>query len=219
MELKHYGSIVLRRWWVIVALVILAAISAVAFRPQVQQSYQAGLKLAFTHENEKTSQSFFSSEYYNYLSAEYLLDDLISTIESPAFVADVQAHTKNNPAGSISAKKAHRVLELTITSGTKEDAIGMGETVASLLADPNSRYLTSLTKEKTIVSVIQPATITGVPGESRKMTDLGLRVVLALLAGIGLAFLLDYLDDSIRGIGDIETATGLRVIAEIPKTK
>jgi capsular polysaccharide biosynthesis protein len=37
----------------------------------------------------------------------------------------------------------------------------------------------------------------------------------ALAAGVALAFLLDYLDDSVRGARDLE-ALGLAVVGEIP---
>jgi capsular polysaccharide biosynthesis protein len=42
--------------------------------------------------------------------------------------------------------------------------------------------------------------------------------VLALAVGLGLAFLLDYLDDSLRDAAEAE-ALGWRVLAEIPRKR
>ncbi len=53
-------------------------------------------------------------------------------------------------------------------------------------------------------------------GPSRAALYMVLRVVLGLFAGVGLAFLLEYLDDSLRTAGEVEAATGLAVLAEIP---
>jgi capsular polysaccharide biosynthesis protein len=52
----------------------------------------------------------------------------------------------------------------------------------------------------------------------REQLDLPLRLLLALAAGIALAFLADYLDDRVRGREDVERM-GLRVVGEIPKKR
>jgi capsular polysaccharide biosynthesis protein len=54
------------------------------------------------------------------------------------------------------------------------------------------------------------------PGLKQRL-DLPLRLVLALLAGIGLAFLLEYLVPRIQTRKDME-ALGVDVLAEIPRT-
>jgi capsular polysaccharide biosynthesis protein len=46
--------------------------------------------------------------------------------------------------------------------------------------------------------------------------DLPVRLLLALAAGLALIFLLDYLDDSVRGKAELE-AMGIPVLAEVPK--
>ena len=46
--------------------------------------------------------------------------------------------------------------------------------------------------------------------------DLPIRVLLALGVGLALTFLLDYLDDSVRGKAELE-AMGIAVLAEVPK--
>jgi capsular polysaccharide biosynthesis protein len=45
-----------------------------------------------------------------------------------------------------------------------------------------------------------------------------LRIALGLLVGVGLLFLLDYLDTSVRSRREVESL-GLRVIGEIPKDR
>jgi capsular polysaccharide biosynthesis protein len=50
----------------------------------------------------------------------------------------------------------------------------------------------------------------------RERLDLPIRLFLALLAGVALAFLLDYLDDTVRDQADLE-AMGITVLGEIPR--
>ncbi len=57
-----------------------------------------------------------------------------------------------------------------------------------------------------------------VPPSLSERLDLPVRLLLALLAGIALAFLLDYLDDSIRGRQDLEEMD-IPVMAEVPRRR
>jgi capsular polysaccharide biosynthesis protein len=50
----------------------------------------------------------------------------------------------------------------------------------------------------------------------RERLDLPIRLFLALLAGIALAFLLDYLDDTVRDQAELEEM-GITVLGEIPR--
>jgi capsular polysaccharide biosynthesis protein len=50
----------------------------------------------------------------------------------------------------------------------------------------------------------------------RERLDLPIRLFLALLAGVALTFLLDYLDDTVRDQAELE-AMGITVLGEIPR--
>jgi capsular polysaccharide biosynthesis protein len=54
------------------------------------------------------------------------------------------------------------------------------------------------------------------PGVRRGAFDVAVRTLLGLVVGIALAFLLHYLDDTIRDRADLERALGLPVMAELP---
>jgi len=69
-----------------------------------------------------------------------------------------------------------------------------------------------------VITVIDPPTLVpGGPG-LRERLDLPLRLALALVAALGLVFLLDYLDDTVRNAEDLEEM-GLVVLAEIPRRR
>ena len=51
------------------------------------------------------------------------------------------------------------------------------------------------------------------------ISEIGLRTVIGLLIGIGLAFLLDYLDASVRTRDEAEDLLRLPVLGEIPRTR
>lgn len=66
-------------------------------------------------------------------------------------------------------------------------------------------------------SVISPAVAPELPSGPRRGIILLASLVAGLLGGVGLAFLLEYLNRTVRGIDDIEDAVGLKVIGTIPK--
>mgnify|MGYP001815928934 CR=1 FL=1 len=66
-------------------------------------------------------------------------------------------------------------------------------------------------------TLIDAATPPGEPYEPNLMRTVTLALVVGLLLGLGAAFLVDYLDTSIRDEGDLQAATGLPNLGTIPR--
>jgi uncharacterized protein involved in exopolysaccharide biosynthesis/Mrp family chromosome partitioning ATPase len=64
--------------------------------------------------------------------------------------------------------------------------------------------------------LVEPAAVPIRPVKPKKMLDLTLSVILGLFAGVGLAFFLDYMDQTVHGREDAENVLGLPVLSEIP---
>lgn len=225
MELKIYWEIIVRRAWVVVAVFTLAlgaSLLGFALIPQAI-SYQATVRVAVKAPAEpKTGDYYGYDEYYSYLTSEFLNDDLIELIQGPDFLRTVQARLQPKyatpPGGSIQAKKAHRVLTMTITSGTENGALDLAQAAYEALSQENASgraYYDQLTEKEPAVSIVQSPVITSGPG-TRSVLDLVLRGIVGLFAGLALAFLIDYLDDTIRNAKDAESLLGVPTLGEIP---
>lgn len=70
-------------------------------------------------------------------------------------------------------------------------------------------------QEVSNVSVVQGATKPLEPIRPKRGRNIALGVLLGILGGIGLAFVLDYVDDSMRTDADVERRLGLPVLASI----
>lgn len=222
MELRQYWSILKGKLWVVVVLTGLAFVFSVLFKPEYQESYQAQTKLAIKPNTQALAGSYYSAEYYDYLASEYLVDDIAAAVETGAFMADIQERLKTRPGGppfgAITTKKMHRVLTIDVTSSRMADATDIARTAGELLAEPGAKYWKQLGASSVDVAVIQPAVIVAAPGEKRTLLDIGIKTLLGLMVGVGLAFLLDYLDDTLRTRGDVE-ALGLPLLGEVPREK
>lgn len=226
MELRQYWSIVWDRRLVVLGvtlLALLAAVVSVVALPQPLPSYQATIQLAVTPTRFPELSYQVYSEYYAFLASEYLNDDLINVIEGNGFQDALKARYANRPggtpSGSVKGKKAHRVVTFTISSDRGEDAMAMAQGIQELLADPgpnDPKYLEMFSAQQPRVVTIDPPRLIVQPGVRRGTFDVAVRTLLGLVVGIALAFLLHYLDDTIRDRDDLERSLGLPVVAEIP---
>lgn len=226
MELRTYWSVVVRRGWLIAgvfALALAASIGGFALVPQAI-SYQASLSLAVRPLPEPKTGVYYSfDEYYAYLSSEYLNDDVIELVQGTTFMKDLQNRLASRypvpPSGSIKAKKAHRVLSITVTSGTADGALALAQAAAEALSpdsESGKRYFEQLTAKDLLVTTVDPPTIVAGPG-ARSVLDLALRAILGLMAGLALAFVVDYLDESLHDPEEVERLLGVPILGTIPR--
>ena len=81
-----------------------------------------------------------------------------------------------------------------------------------------SRISEAMDSEKiTNVSLIEPAHSPLKPVSPKKMLNLILAIFLGAFGGLGLAFFLEYLDDKIEKVEDVEESLDLPVLASIPE--
>jgi len=67
------------------------------------------------------------------------------------------------------------------------------------------------------IAIIDPAQQPNRPFQPRKMRDLALAMIIGLTLGVGLAFLLEHLDDSIKSLYDLEKACSLPSLGMVPR--
>ncbi|HVC33351.1 MAG TPA: hypothetical protein VNL16_07565 [Chloroflexota bacterium] len=226
MELRQYWQVVVDRAAIVIGVFLVALVVAAAsvyLIPQVAAPYQASLILSVQPQPEPKTGNYYAYDgYYSYLTSEYLNDDLINVVETNDFLQRVRGQVKDfpggAPSGSITGEKAHRVLHLTISSPTAAGALALARTVEAILTGPdaNTTVFDALSRQAnpTVSVISQPQIVSGPAGRSA-ILNLAARALVGLALGIGLAFLLDYLDDSVRS-GEIQKLTGLTVVGEIP---
>ena len=87
--------------------------------------------------------------------------------------------------------------------------------VVQVIETEAESYFAQLTTDSAVVAVIDPPSVVQAATPLRQRLDLPLRLILALVAGLAIAFVLDYADDSIRERDDL-APLGLPVLAEVP---
>ena len=221
MELRLYWRIVKRRLWLVLVLLVAFGSSYVLFSPIPSTSYVATMRYVIGLRPEKVSEEYYGYDrYYTWLTAEYLIDDLAEVAKSRVFAQDVAAVSGLSiPPGVIqgatSAGKLHRILSIQAVWHDEDELARIAGAISQVMRDQSETYFSQLGTESAVVSLIDPPSISPIGPSLRQRLDLPLRMILALVVGIGLTFILDYLDDSIRDRYDVQDLQ-MSVLGEIP---
>ena len=225
MELKQYAQIVIMRWWLPAALilvVLLASIPGQLSPPPI--SYQASMRFAVGVVPEPRNGTYYTYDrYYTWLASEYLVDDLAEIIKSSTFASAVSEELASAgvrvPAGAIGAStqagKLHRILNVSISWGDEGELRAIANATVKVLKERNAEFMAQLGTENAQATLIDPPVVFPISPSLATRLDVPIRACLALITGIALAFLLHYLDDSVRSRQQLE-AMGLRVLGELP---
>lgn len=222
MELRAYGSVIWRWKWLIAVVALLTFAASFVIQVRESATYEAVVRLALKPNLPLTSTEYSPAEhqYYEYVASEYLNDDVMEVTEGASFqaaVAERAAAALNRPVSvSFESDKAHKLLFFTVSANDPAEAVAVGAAIAELLTDPNSSFYAMFVSYNPSVTLVDEIKAEPAAGASRALLFVVLRVVLALVAGLGLAFLLEYLDDTLRSAREVEALTGLAVLAEIP---
>jgi capsular polysaccharide biosynthesis protein len=229
MELRDYWAILRRRWWIPVLLGLLVGLlSLIQLRPWQPKppQYVASLRMlvGVMPATDAAITAYYDPRYYAWLTSEYLVDDFTEVVRSRLFADNVSQRLSGSNItvspgviqGSAATGKQHRIISLSLTDPDEAQLRQMADAAAAELAENAPVYFQQLGTNGAGVTLIDGPTIGAVGPSVRDQVELPLRVLLGVLVGIGLVFLLHYLDTSVRTAHELE-AVGLRVLGAIPK--
>lgn len=221
MELRQYWRIVLRRLWMVILLVAVVLGASLALRSPRPVLFQASMRFNVGLEPESKGGDYYSYDrYYAWLASEYLIDDLTEVVKSAAFAEAVSRELPdiNFGAGTITADKKHRIMTVRIVWGNEEELRSIAEATVRVIQEQSGDFFGQLGDKEPDIRLIDPPSIAPAPRSLKEKLDLPIRLILALLAGLALTFLLDYLDDTVRDRAELE-AMGIEVLGEIPPAR
>ncbi len=230
MELREYGRILRRRWWLPLGLALLVGlISGVQLRPwqTPPPTYAASVRLLLgVLPAADADVTAYDPRFYAWRTSEYLVDDFTQVVASELFSQAVSQRLAQQglqiPPGTIRGSattgQQHRIITLSLSWGDPEELAQIAQAAVDELEENAGRYFQALGTEGASVTLLDGPHVSPVGPGLRRRLEWPLRVILAFLVGVGLVFLLEYLDTSVRGQEDLE-ALGLEVLGTIPKRR
>lgn len=229
MELRHYWNILRRSWPLVVGLPLVVALLTIVLSFVLPSGYavQTSMLVTLPCLSSTTGITLPNEDRQAcWSAAEFVLDDALQLVESERFAADVgtwistQHQQQIDPeviSAGIAAERKHRTLYLDVTAGSADHALWIAQGATAQLAEQGLRYWRPTpTNESLSISVVDaPVKAEPAKGLVGLALDIVLRSLLALLLAVGIAFLLHYLDQSLRRPDDVE-ALGFELVGAIP---
>ncbi|MBI5033979.1 MAG: hypothetical protein HZB51_25950 [Chloroflexi bacterium] len=228
MELRDYARVLLRYWWLIVLLVVVVGVGSFVFRVQPAPQYSASVRFTIGVDAPAAKEvSGYDPILTSYQASEYIRDDFVEIIRSDIFADDVNAILKKSGVNDVqigrgnlgaAIEKQRRLMSLSVTWDDAAQAQKIADAAVKNLTENNAKYFAQLGSTGANITIIDHPVVSPVGRSLRDQMDIPIRVLIALLAGVALAFILDYLDTAVRDARDVESL-GLKVVGEIPRGK
>lgn len=223
MELRDYLTVVWRRKWYVVLAMLVAAGSAVTFSMRTTPLYEATSKVFAGPRSvgeddvagalqELSFSRELTASYAEVLRSRGLAEQVIEETGaniSPAELAS-QVETRTVPDT--------RIIEITVTHTSPRQAQRFAnEIAAEFVEDEDGTYGG---RSEVFASVFERALLPASPVSPKPLRDGLLGAALGLALGIGMAFLMNQLDSTLRTSSDVEDAfAAVPVLATIPAAR
>jgi capsular polysaccharide biosynthesis protein len=154
-----------------------------------------------------------------------LTDDLGVIIKTQDFADKLARRIESRYAERLETKdiieafqtrKLHRALIITITTGKEALTRHLAEAADDVLRTEGAAYFTRDGRQPVNVNVIDPPRDPKAPSIIRRFLDVIIQAAVAFVAGVGLAFVLHYLDNRIQDADDATRTLGSPVLGVIP---
>jgi capsular polysaccharide biosynthesis protein len=223
LDLRDYYHIIRKRIWLIVAIVLISTIvTGIVSMYVLQPIYQASTKLIVNKSDEAIGGSQLDLNTVN-LNIR-LIDTYKEIIKTPA-IMDVVA--QEHPEWGLSSEQLvnkvqvssvnnTQVMTLVVQDPSHDRAVDIVNAVSAVFVNE----IPSLMKVDN-VSLLSKAKETEAPTpvKPRPALNAAIGFVVSLMIAVGIVFLKEYFDDSIKTDEDVSRYLGLPTLALIPKVK
>lgn len=223
MELKQYWLIIRKRLWLIALCVLLAtAVTGVYSYLFIKPVYQASTKLIVnqTKDNNPLTSLDFNTVNMNLK----LIDTYKEIIRTPAVMDKVVAQYPNLSITSdqligkvkVSSVNNTQVMTLAVQDLSYNRAVEIVNAISQVFKQeiPNIMKVDNVSILNEALPKENPAPVAPNP-----LLNVIISLIVSLMAAVGIVFLLDYLDDTLKTEQDIQDVLGLTTLTVIAKMK
>jgi capsular polysaccharide biosynthesis protein len=224
MELRRFWQVLRRRWLLVLIPALAVLVLGLLTYRRPAPVYTTWARFIAGQTPTPGTDLKDEQRYYNWLTSEYIVNGLTDWVRGGEFAAAVSGYVaakgQDIPATAIqtglTADNARSMLTLSLSGDDARQLALMMEGVISVLTTQNAVALPQLGGENALLTQLDEAAVTPAPPSLRSRLELPLRLVLALLAGVGLALLVEYLDPTLRDRREVQEL-GLAILGEIPE--
>jgi capsular polysaccharide biosynthesis protein len=218
MELQEYLDILKKRWLLLVVITLVATlISGVVSYFVIKPTYKSDISVIIGKQD--TADAKASAASYNDILMYQKLVKTYSELAKSRTVAehvisalgvDMKSDTLRGMI-AVAPKGDTEFLTITVQSKDAEQAMKLANQLAKSLKEVSANI-----KKADNVQILDAAQLPISPASPRPFLNIVIAFFLGLMVSVGLIFLLEYLDNTVKSPDDIEKLLGITVIGTIP---
>jgi capsular polysaccharide biosynthesis protein len=225
MELMLVLRVLLRRWWLaLIPVIIVAAITIPDFLRD-RGAAAGGFTTTIRYSAAQVLEAIpgRDGDFQDvWLASELAVNAMTDWVRTSSFVSEIvrESAAKNvevNPAAlSIAADNKRSIGQLTVSYPDDTALQTIINVAIDVLKTRAQNYFPQLGGQPAQVTVLDVPVISAAPPPITNRLAPVFKIIVGLVAGVGLAFLAEYLDPTLRRREQVE-ALGLPVIATLPR--
>lgn len=214
LDLRQAFEILRKRWWIVVLVVATAAASAMIYARTQPPLYRSSIRLEVSARFDNGQQ----------LALERMLPQLAQRVRTTDVAREVDSRGRFDlgPEAILAKLRAEPIVqggqihvEADDVDPARAEAIVL-EAARVFEEQHAARNQGVPSQDRAIVSILDRPTGARLVWPLTRVI-LAAAVVLGLLVGGGVAYVIDYLDDTIKGVADVERGLGLTTLGLIPR--
>ena len=213
IDLRQVFRVVRRRFWMLVAIVVIAAsVSGLTSLYLIAPTYTSSVTLMVAKREspvlDYTTQLLDRNlvpTYAEIAKSRTVASRVITTLGLEMPVADLQRKIK------VTAVNDTQVISISVDAHTPQGAMS----TANAVADAFMAQVQGLMKVEN-VAIVDPAVAPSTASKPRPVLNVVVAAVLGCLMGLALVFLLEFMDNTIKGSPDVMRHLALPVLGTIP---
>ncbi len=216
ISLRDIMLILKRRYMLIIlSALVLAGIAGAVSYYVMDPTYQSSAQILVNEEKQDAKPFDVNAVRTNV----EMINTYSVIIKSPAILEkaadelniDGGINELNNKV-SVNSQENSQVFSITVKDSDPAEAAKISNTIAGIFQKEIPHIM-----NVDNVSILSKADENPVPVAPRPILNIAIGLVIGLMIGAGLAFLLEYLDNTIKTEEDVQIVTGLPVLGAIPK--
>jgi capsular polysaccharide biosynthesis protein len=216
MELKEYINIIKKRLLLIVVITLLSTFTAaVVSYFFIKPVYKADISVIIGKSNNQVQAQMNYNEILMYQKMVKTYGELAKTrTVAEDVVSKLQLNISPDTVRgmiSVAPKGDTEFMTLTVTSRDAKEAME----IANQLAKSLKEISISVMKEDN-VQIIDPAELPLSPDSPKPVLNMAIAFFMGIMLSVGIIFLLEYLDNTVKTQEDVEKLLGIPLIGIIP---
>lgn len=217
MELQEYLNILKKRWVFLVVITLVSTlVSAISSYFIIKPIYKADISVIIQKENNIDPKN--PTNYNDVLMYQKLVKTYSELVKSRTVAEnaigklgiDMKASQLQSMI-SVAPKGDTEFLTITVKSKDAKQAMNLANQLAQSLKEVGKQV-----KNMDAVQILDPAELPTTPDSPKPKLNIAIAFFLGIMISVGIIFLLEYLDNTVKSSEDIEKLLGIPVIGTIP---